>query len=85
MPLDTVKTRMQSLTAKTDYTSTLDCARKTFKNEGLLAFWSGSTARLGRLIVSNGLSDDHREPELIKMPSFLAVSCSQSTRMLWIS
>lgn len=51
MPFDTVKTRMQSLQAKTEYKSTLDCALKIIRNEGVKAFWSGSTARLGRLMV----------------------------------
>lgn len=55
MPFDTVKTRMQSLTAKERYTGTVDCARKIVKEEGAKAFWNGSTARLGRLVVSFAL------------------------------
>lgn len=51
MPFDTVKTRMQSLQAKSQYKSTFDCAAKIAKYEGIRAFWSGSTARLGRLMV----------------------------------
>lgn len=51
MPFDTVKTRMQSLQAKAQYKSTFDCAAKIARNEGIRAFWSGSTARLGRLMV----------------------------------
>jgi len=46
---------MQSLEAKKEYRSTLDCVAKTFKREGVKAFWSGSTARLGRLIPSGGI------------------------------
>ncbi|GMG55689.1 unnamed protein product [Ambrosiozyma monospora] len=55
MPIDTVKTRMQSLEAKKLYTGTFDCFKKIWKNEGLLAFWKGATPRLGRLILSGGI------------------------------
>ncbi|KAG0678395.1 CtIP- endonuclease [Pichia californica] len=55
MPIDTVKTRMQSLDAGKEYTSTLNCFVKIFKNEGLMAFWKGATPRLGRLILSGGI------------------------------
>ena len=52
MPLDTVKTRMQSLDAKKEYKSTWHCATRVFREEGILAFWKGATPRLGRLVVS---------------------------------
>lgn len=55
MPIDTVKTRMQSLGADKLYTSTLNCFVKIFKEEGLLTFWKGATPRLGRLILSGGI------------------------------
>lgn len=54
MPIDTVKTRMQSLDA-TKYTSTVNCFAKIFKEEGLKTFWKGATPRLGRLILSGGI------------------------------
>jgi solute carrier family 25 citrate transporter 1 len=55
MPLDTVKTRMQSLEARKEYRNSFDCAAKIFKNEGLLTFWSGAVPRLGRLVFSGGI------------------------------
>lgn len=55
MPLDTVKTRMQSLEAKKEYRGTFHCFARIFKEEGLLTFWKGATPRLGRLILSGGI------------------------------
>jgi solute carrier family 25 citrate transporter 1 len=55
MPLDTVKTRMQSLDAKSMYSGTLNCFYKVAKHEGMLTFWKGATPRLGRLILSGGI------------------------------
>lgn len=54
MPIDTVKTRMQSLDAS-KYTSTVNCFVKIFKEEGVKTFWKGATPRLGRLILSGGI------------------------------
>lgn len=54
MPIDTVKTRMQSLDS-TKYTSTINCFATIFKEEGLKTFWKGATPRLGRLILSGGI------------------------------
>lgn len=54
MPIDTVKTRMQSLNTS-KYTSTLNCFTTIFKEEGLKTFWKGATPRLGRLILSGGI------------------------------
>lgn len=54
MPIDTVKTRMQSLNAS-KYTSTLNCFATIFREEGLKTFWKGATPRLGRLILSGGI------------------------------
>ena len=51
MPLDVVKTKMQSLDAKKNYRNSLDCLLKTTKNDGVLSLWNGSTPRLGRLMV----------------------------------
>ncbi|KIW00862.1 uncharacterized protein PV09_07619 [Verruconis gallopava] len=55
MPLDTVKTRMQSLEARKEYKNSFDCAAKIFRNEGLLTFWAGAVPRLGRLVFSGGI------------------------------
>lgn len=55
MPIDTVKTRMQALDARKLYSSTFDCFRKVYVNEGLPAFWKGATPRLGRLFFSGGI------------------------------
>lgn len=54
MPIDTVKTRMQSLDSK-KYTSTLNCFVRVFKDEGLKTFWKGTTPRLGRLMLAGGI------------------------------
>jgi solute carrier family 25 citrate transporter 1 len=55
MPLDTVKTRMQSLEASKNYKNSFQCAASIFKNEGILTFWSGALPRLGRLTLSGGI------------------------------
>ncbi|KAL4948009.1 mitochondrial carrier domain-containing protein [Aspergillus filifer] len=54
-PLDTVKTRMQSLEASKNYKNSFVCAARIFKDEGLLTFWSGAVPRLARLIMSGGI------------------------------
>lgn len=54
-PIDTVKTRMQSLDAKGLYKNSIDCAIKIFKDEGVFKLWSGAVPRLGRLIFSGGI------------------------------
>ncbi|KAG9246178.1 mitochondrial carrier domain-containing protein [Calycina marina] len=54
-PIDTVKTRMQSIEAKKLYKNTFACAAQIWKNEGLLTFWSGALPRLGRLVFSGGI------------------------------
>ncbi|KAF2224478.1 tricarboxylate transport protein, mitochondrial precursor [Elsinoe ampelina] len=55
MPIDTVKTRMQSIEAKHEYRNSLDCAAKIFRHEGVLTFWSGALPRLARLVLSGGI------------------------------
>ncbi|KAF2011749.1 mitochondrial tricarboxylate transporter-like protein [Aaosphaeria arxii CBS 175.79] len=55
MPLDTVKTRMQSIEARALYKNSFHCAAKMFREEGILTFWSGALPRLGRLILSGGI------------------------------
>ncbi|KAL3446827.1 mitochondrial carrier domain-containing protein [Aspergillus insuetus] len=54
-PLDTVKTRMQSLEASRNYKNSFVCAARIFRDEGLLTFWSGAVPRLARLIMSGGI------------------------------
>ncbi|KAK4098505.1 mitochondrial carrier [Parathielavia hyrcaniae] len=54
-PLDTVKTRMQSIEARALYGNSFRCAAIIFKQEGLLTFWSGALPRLARLILSGGI------------------------------
>ena len=56
MPLDTIKTRMQSLEARQNYKNSFACAASIFKNEGVLTFWSGALPRLGRLSLSGGIT-----------------------------
>jgi len=55
MPLDTVKTRMQSIEARKEYKNSFQCAAKIFREEGLFALWSGALPRLGRLVFSGGI------------------------------
>lgn len=54
-PLDTVKTRMQSIEARQNYKNSFECAARIFKDEGILTFWSGAVPRLVRLILSGGI------------------------------
>lgn len=54
-PLDTIKTRMQSLEAKHNYKNSIVCGIKIAKDEGILTFWSGAVPRLARLIMSGGI------------------------------
>ncbi|KAL8925139.1 MAG: hypothetical protein Q9208_003644 [Pyrenodesmia sp. 3 TL-2023] len=54
-PLDTIKTRMQSIEAKKEYRNSFACATRIFKDEGMLTFWSGAVPRLARLILSGGI------------------------------
>ncbi|CAE6526506.1 unnamed protein product [Rhizoctonia solani] len=50
-----IKTRMQSLKARTLYSNSFDCAYQTFVNDGFLSFWRGATPRLARLMLSGGI------------------------------
>ncbi|GAM43590.1 hypothetical protein TCE0_060f18523 [Talaromyces pinophilus] len=54
-PLDTVKTRMQSLEARKNYKNSFACFAQIVKNEGVLTLWSGALPRLARLIMSGGI------------------------------
>ncbi|CAL1713763.1 unnamed protein product [Somion occarium] len=55
MPLDVIKTRMQSLSAQSQYRNSFHCAYRIFTEEGLLRFWAGTTPRLVRLMLSGGI------------------------------
>jgi solute carrier family 25 citrate transporter 1 len=54
-PLDTIKTRMQSIEARNMYGNSFKCASIIFKQEGVLTFWSGALPRLARLVMSGGI------------------------------
>lgn len=54
-PLDTIKTRMQSIEARSVYGNSFRCAAMIFRQEGLLTFWSGALPRLARLVLSGGI------------------------------
>jgi len=54
-PLDTVKTRMQSIEARHLYKNSFACAATIVKNEGFFTLWSGAVPRLARLILSGGI------------------------------
>ncbi|KAH8822693.1 mitochondrial tricarboxylate transporter [Flagelloscypha sp. PMI_526] len=55
MPLDVIKTRMQSLSARSQYRNSFHCAYRIFTEEGILRFWTGTTPRLSRLVLSGGI------------------------------
>ena len=52
MPLDVVKTRLQSIGAKGNIISNL---LQVVQNDGVLSLWKGATPRLGRLVFSGGI------------------------------
>lgn len=54
-PLDTIKTRMQSIEARKTYGNSFRCAALIFRQEGVLTFWSGALPRLARLVMSGGI------------------------------
>ena len=54
-PLDTIKTRMQSIEARKEYRGSIECASKIFRHEGIRTFWSGALPRLVRLTLSGGI------------------------------
>ncbi|KAI4185522.1 MAG: hypothetical protein L6R41_004067 [Letrouitia leprolyta] len=54
-PLDTIKTRMQSIEARKEYKNSFVCAARIFRDEGIFTFWSGAVPRLARLILSGGI------------------------------
>jgi len=54
-PFDVVKTKMQGVDAGTKYSGSVDCAVKTFRNEGLGGFYSGLLPRLYRVVPGQGI------------------------------
>ncbi|KAL7753377.1 hypothetical protein RI367_001152 [Sorochytrium milnesiophthora] len=54
MPLDVLKTKMQSLSAR-QYSSSWQCIKSTVKTGGITALWSGATPRLSRLMFSGAI------------------------------
>ncbi|KZF24599.1 putative mitochondrial tricarboxylate transporter [Xylona heveae TC161] len=54
-PLDTIKTRMQSIEARHLYKNSFVCASRIVKDEGFFTLWSGAVPRLARLILSGGI------------------------------
>ncbi|KIA75369.1 hypothetical protein HK57_00152 [Aspergillus ustus] len=54
MPFDNIKTRIQSATHMRQ--SMLNCAVEIARNEGVTAFWRGTTPRLIRLMLSSGIT-----------------------------
>ncbi|QIX00138.1 hypothetical protein AMS68_005655 [Peltaster fructicola] len=54
-PIDTVKTRMQSIESKHLYKNSIDCGAKIVRQEGFFKLWSGAVPRLGRLVFSGGI------------------------------
>ncbi|KAJ2730922.1 hypothetical protein IW152_004915 [Coemansia sp. BCRC 34962] len=55
MPLDVVKTRMQSLAAPQEYKGSLHCAYRVVSEESVRALWKGATPRLSRLMFSGAI------------------------------
>ncbi|KIX94346.1 uncharacterized protein Z520_10056 [Fonsecaea multimorphosa CBS 102226] len=70
MPLDTIKTRMQSLEARTEYKNSVDCTISIARKEGVLVFWAGALPRLGRLTLSGGIVFTIYEKTLDLMEKF---------------
>ena len=48
-----IKTRMQTIGARTQYRNSFHCAYRIFTEEGIFTFWRGTTPRLARLVVSD--------------------------------
>ncbi|KII83663.1 hypothetical protein PLICRDRAFT_47143 [Plicaturopsis crispa FD-325 SS-3] len=55
MPFDVIKTRMQGIEARTQYRNSFHCGYRIFTEEGILRFWTGTTPRLTRLVLSGGI------------------------------
>ena len=53
-PIDAVKTRLQGLDAA-KYKGTMDCVSQMFQEGGVMAFYRGTLARMGRVVPGQGL------------------------------
>lgn len=56
MPLDVLKSRLQADPERRRYGGVLDCARKTWRAEGLRAFWRGSSMILIVSLPANAVA-----------------------------
>lgn len=56
LAVSVIKTRMQSLEARNQYKNSFHCGYRILTEEGILRFWTGTTPRLARLVVSLGRS-----------------------------
>ena len=54
-PFDVLKTRLQGIHAKEQYSSTWDCICKTYMTEGVSGFYKGIIPRLTRVIPGQGI------------------------------
>ena len=55
---------MQSLEAKSQYRNSFHCGYRILTEEGVLRFWTGTTPRLIRLVVSKVGCSKHCLPEV---------------------
>lgn len=65
MPLDMVKTRMQSASASKNYKNSIHCLYTVATKEGVLSLWKGVTPRLCRLSVSVNRTEESLSQSLI--------------------
>ncbi|XP_020203130.1 protein MITOFERRINLIKE 1, chloroplastic [Cajanus cajan] len=76
LPLDTIKTKMQTKGAAKIYKNTLDAVAKTFHTGGLLAFYSGISAVIVGSTASSAVyfgTCEFGKSFLAKIPAFPAV------------
>lgn len=73
-PLDTIKTRMQSIEASKNYKNSFACGASILKNEGFLTLWSGAMPRLARLILSGGIVFTMYVFPYLSLSSYLSAS-----------
>ena len=76
-----IKTRMQSLEARSQYRNSFHCAYRIFTEEGVLRFWTGTTPRLVRLVVSNFEGCMRRTPEITPCSSREGLSLPCTKRL----
>jgi solute carrier family 25 citrate transporter 1 len=69
-PIDTVKTRMQSIEARALYRHSAACAADIVRREGVRALWSGAVPRLVRLCLSGGIVFAMYEKSMELMESY---------------